>query len=85
MHARALALASWERTPRARVPVRSRDDTVRCIVMSLTGQDETDGLAEELELTTSAGTLPDRADVELSDYEDENWMPDPVDADLCAT
>ena len=50
---------------------------------SLTGQDESDSLAEELELTASAATLPDRADVELSDYEDEHWMPDPVDADLC--
>jgi len=68
---------------RVTLPLYSlRDDTVRCIVMSLTGQDGNDDLAAELELTTASDTLVDE-DVEVSDYEDDQWMPDPTELDLC--
>ncbi|XP_018333173.1 anaphase-promoting complex subunit 2 isoform X2 [Agrilus planipennis] len=59
--------------------LRSRDDTVRCVVSSLTEEDPND-LAEEL-VRGNAVHVDENA---LSDEDAENWtkwMPDPVEAD----
>jgi hypothetical protein len=67
---------------RGAVGRRERSDTVRCIVESLTTTEADDALAHELRADGAAKRLPDGDDVELSDYEDAQWMPDPIDADL---
>jgi len=64
-----------------RAYLRKRNDAIRCIITSLTSDEE---LAEELHgAEGGAITVIDDGGQALSDYEDENWMPDPVDADLC--
>jgi len=60
---------------------RGRDDTVRSIVTSLT--DETD-LSEELVLGEAQPIVIDQeGEGEESDYEGDDWQPDPIDADPC--
>lgn len=61
--------------------LRTREDTVRCIVTSLTDENSTE-LAEELmrgdaRAVSELGAL----DSEDEDNDDENWMPPPSDAD----
>ncbi|KAI4470800.1 anaphase-promoting complex subunit 2 [Holotrichia oblita] len=59
--------------------LRSRDDTVRCVVSSLTEEGPSD-LADELikgeALQTDENTPSDDEEINW-----ENWLPDPVDAD----
>ena len=66
--------------------LRTRDDTVRCIVSSLIEGDSSSELAEEL--TKSEGLCLDDSiyneagDPDNEELEDtwEDWTPDPVDA-----
>ena len=58
---------------------RGREDTVRSIVTSLT--DETD-LSEELMVGDAQPIVIDQ-EGEESDYEGDDWTPDPIDADPC--
>ncbi|XP_067662241.1 anaphase-promoting complex subunit 2-like [Haliotis asinina] len=63
--------------------LRSRDDTVRCIVSSLTDEGSNELLDE---LVKSQPLLLDegvQSDDESDDW--QNWMPDPVDADPSTT
>ena len=57
---------------------RSRDDTVRCIVSSLT-DDSSSELVEEL--MKSQPLLDEATQSDNEDEDWEKWMPDPVDAD----
>ncbi|XP_029197808.2 anaphase-promoting complex subunit 2-like [Acropora millepora] len=61
--------------------LRTREDTVRCIVTSLTDENSTE-LAEEL-MRGDARTVSELGalDSEDEDNDDENWMPPPSDAD----
>eukprot|EP00794_Sanderia_malayensis_P015618 gene15618-17192_t len=60
--------------------LRSRDDTIRCIIMSLTDQESGTDLSEEL-----IGSEPvpiDAIEQIESDSDGEDWTPEPVDANL---
>ena len=63
---------------------RSREDTVRCIVASLT-DDSNNELVSELENTKPPCTAIEDADEEDGSLNPswEDWNPDPVDADPC--
>lgn len=52
---------------------RTREDTIRCIVTSLV--DDGDELLEDL-----AGEPIQLTDDDVEDFNDDNWVPDPVDA-----
>lgn len=56
---------------------RGREDTIRCIVSSLT--EEGSQLVKELAATTDAPQVHDAQD-EAEDYNDPKWTPDPIDA-----
>ena len=58
--------------------VRSRDDTVRCIVSSLTDHESND-LMEEL-LKGGSQVFKDRSGSDDESESWETWQPDPVDA-----
>lgn len=58
--------------------LRTREDTVRCIVTSLTDENSTE-LAEEL-MRSDPRTIDESGDCD-SEEDDENWMPPPSDAD----
>ena len=60
---------------------RSREDTVRCIVASLTDEGNNE-LVNELVKTKPTGEEEEEEDTG-SNWEE--WMPDPVDADPCMT
>ncbi|XP_065067924.1 anaphase-promoting complex subunit 2-like isoform X2 [Rhopilema esculentum] len=60
--------------------LRTREDTIRCIIMSLTDQDSGTDLAEEL--IASEPVPIDVVDDADSDSDGEDWMPEPVDADI---
>ncbi|OLL25396.1 Anaphase-promoting complex subunit 2 [Neolecta irregularis DAH-3] len=49
---------------------REREDTIRCIMTGLVGEDS--DLADEL--------MQETAEVDIDDFDDMNWIPDPVDA-----
>ncbi|RUS22247.1 hypothetical protein BC937DRAFT_89906 [Endogone sp. FLAS-F59071] len=53
--------------------LRTREDTIRCIVTSLV--DDGDELLEDL-----VGEPIQLADDDVEDFNDDNWVPDPVDA-----
>uniref|UniRef100_A0A8D8R059 Anaphase-promoting complex subunit 2 n=1 Tax=Cacopsylla melanoneura TaxID=428564 RepID=A0A8D8R059_9HEMI len=57
--------------------LRNRDDTIRCVVHSLTEEGPTD-LAEELVSGSATVQTSEDAD-DIADW--EHWLPDPVDAD----
>ncbi|KAI5701623.1 hypothetical protein M8J76_006804 [Diaphorina citri] len=57
--------------------LRNRDDTIRCVVHSLTEEGPSD-LAEEL-VSGSANVQNCEDTDDIADW--ENWLPDPVDAD----
>ena len=63
------------------VMLRNRDDTVRCIVSSLT-EDGNNELSDEL--VKGQPLMLDESYHSDDDQEDwETWQPDPVDADPC--
>ena len=57
--------------------LRGREDTVRCIVMSLTDDSSSD-LAEELVKGGTISLCDSDTDDDNEDW--ENWQPDPIDA-----
>ncbi|CAB4014365.1 anaphase-promoting complex subunit 2-like, partial [Paramuricea clavata] len=60
--------------------LRTRDDTVRCIVTSLTDENSSE-LSEEL-LQGDTKTIEDVHTLDSDNEDDEGeWMPDPIDAD----
>ncbi|XP_068695380.1 anaphase-promoting complex subunit 2-like isoform X3 [Montipora foliosa] len=59
--------------------LRTREDTVRCIVTSLTDENSTE-LAEEL-MRGDPRTLNDLGTSDSEEEDDEKWMPAPSDAD----
>lgn len=61
-----------------RVYLRSREDTVRCVVSGLLDDSPSD-LADELVKGESLQLDDGSADEENEDW--EKWVPDPVDAD----
>ncbi|XP_013419521.1 anaphase-promoting complex subunit 2-like [Lingula anatina] len=63
--------------------LRSRDDTVRCIVASLT-EEGSNELSEEL-FKGNTLVLDETCQSDEEDEDWENWMPDPVDADPAKT
>jgi len=63
--------------------LRQREDTVRCIVQSLTDESSGSELANELLASNEVDNVEDWNDgaADEPDADWQNWMPDPVDAD----
>jgi len=63
--------------------LRQREDTVRCIVQSLTDESSGSELAAELMASNDQGDVDEWSDgtADAPDADWQNWMPDPVDAD----
>merc|ERR1719334_2531527 len=63
--------------------LRQREDTVRCIVQSLTDESSGSELAAELMASNDQGDVDEWNDgtADTPDADWQNWMPDPVDAD----
>ncbi|CAH3109944.1 unnamed protein product [Porites lobata] len=59
--------------------LRTREDTVRCIVTSLTDENSTE-LAEEL-MRADPRAIEELGNCDSEDDDDDNWMPAPSDAD----
>lgn len=63
--------------------LRCRDDTVRCVVSSLTDEGPSD-LADEL-AKGEALQIDENTSPGIENDNWESWNPDPVDADPCKT